>query len=68
MSSWVLSFIWSYPEPLKVDIDVECMVQTLHTINIQRRESQLADLGVISWSVLEVAGKIRQDWIDKEGR
>lgn len=51
-----------------MDIGVECMVQTLHTINIQRRESLLADLGVISWSVLEVAGKIRQDWIDKEGR
>lgn len=68
MSSWVLSFIWSYPEPLIVDIGVECRVQILHTINIQRRESLLADLGVISWSVLEVAGKIGQDWIDKEGR
>lgn len=51
-----------------MDIGVECRVQILHTINIQRRESLLADLGVISWSVLEVAGKIGQDWIDKEGR
>lgn len=32
------------------------------------KQTLLADLEVISWTVLEVAGKIGQDWIDKEGR
>ena len=37
------------------------MVQNLHLINIWRRKISLVDLVSISWSVLEVAGKIGQD-------
>lgn len=37
------------------------MVQNLHLINIWRRKISLVDLVGISWSVLEVAGKIGQD-------
>lgn len=42
-------------------------MQTLHVINIQRRKASLANLGGISWSFLEVAGKVGQN-LDGKGR
>lgn len=41
-------------------------MQTLHVINFQRRKPSLANLGGISWSVLEVAWKVGHD-LDGQG-
>lgn len=51
-----------------MDIGVKCIVQTLCSINMQRRKPSLAGLGRISWRVLEVAGKDGQNSGGQDGR